>query len=61
METSINSHAIPVLFAAIVITAVLSLALFGLVSVLEKLMLPWYHASRLPLHEALALGGRTGR
>ena len=61
METSINSHAIPVLFAAIVITAVLSLVLFGLVSVLEKLMLPWYHASRLPLHEALALGGRTGR
>ncbi len=49
METSANSKAIPVVFAAIVVTAVLSLALFGLVYVLERLALPWYHSSRTAL------------
>lgn len=56
METSTNSHAIPVVFATIVITAVLSLALFALVNVIERLALPWYYTSRLPLHEAQASG-----
>ena len=61
METSTNSHAIPVVFATIVVTALLSLALFGLVNLIESLALPWYQASRLPVHEALALGVRRGR
>jgi ABC-type nitrate/sulfonate/bicarbonate transport system permease component len=46
MITSTNSHAIPVVFATIVITVVLSLGLFGLVNLLERLVLPWYHAAR---------------
>lgn len=43
METSANAHAIPLVFAAIVITALLSLVLFLFVSLLEQLALPWYH------------------
>lgn len=46
MTISTNSHAIPVVFATIVVTAVLSLALFGLVNLIERLALPWYHSSR---------------
>lgn len=46
MITSTNSHALPVVFATIVVTAVLSLALFALVNLIEQLALPWYHASR---------------
>lgn len=46
MLTSTNSHALPVVFAAIAVTAALSLALFALVNLLEWLALPWYHASR---------------
>lgn len=42
METSANSFAIVQVFAAIVITAVLSLLLFGLVSLIERIALPWY-------------------
>ena len=42
METSANSHAIVLVFAAIFITAVLSLLLFGLVSLIERIALPWY-------------------
>lgn len=53
MEALTNSHAIPVVFATIVVTAVLSLALFGLVNLIESLALPWYQASRPPVHEAL--------
>jgi ABC-type nitrate/sulfonate/bicarbonate transport system permease component len=47
METSTNSHAIPVVFATIGVTAILSLALFALVNLMERLTLPWYHASRM--------------
>jgi ABC-type nitrate/sulfonate/bicarbonate transport system permease component len=47
METSTNSHAIPVVFATIGITALLSLALFALVNLLARLTLPWYHASHM--------------
>jgi len=32
-------------FAAIVVTAVLSLFLFGLVSLIERIALPWYHGT----------------
>jgi len=46
MLTSTNSHALPVVFATIVITAVLSLSLFALVNVIERLALPWYNAPR---------------
>lgn len=56
-----NSHAIPVVFAAIFITAVLSLALFGLVSLVERLALPWYHTARFPVQETLVVGRRPGR
>ena len=48
MITSTNSHAFPVVFATIAVTAVLSLILFALVNVIERLALPWYHASRAP-------------
>ena len=55
METSANSHAIPVVFATIAVTAVLSLVLFGLVNIMERLLLPWYHSSRaaLPMGQRL--------
>ncbi len=45
MQTSVNSHVIVLVFAAILVTAVLSLVLFGLVSIIERLALPWYHGS----------------
>lgn len=61
MVTAANSHAIPVVFAAIGVTAVLSLALFGLVNVIERLMLPWYQASRLSVNSGLAMSGRSWR
>jgi ABC-type nitrate/sulfonate/bicarbonate transport system permease component len=47
MQTSANSHAIVLVFAAILVTAVLSLMLFGLVSLLERIALPWYHGAVL--------------
>lgn len=49
MVTSTNSHALPVVFATITITAILSLLLFGLVNLIERLALPWYHSSRVAL------------
>jgi ABC-type nitrate/sulfonate/bicarbonate transport system permease component len=42
METSANSHVIVLVFAAILVTAALSLLLFGLVSLIERIALPWY-------------------
>lgn len=45
METSANSGAIDLVFAAILVTAIISLLLFGLVSWLERLALPWYHGT----------------
>jgi len=45
MQTSANSHAIILVFAAILVTAALSLLLFGLVSLIERIALPWYHAA----------------
>jgi NitT/TauT family transport system permease protein len=45
MQTSANSHAIILVFAAILVTAVLSLLLFGLVSLIERIALPWYHSA----------------
>ena len=45
MKTSANSHGIVLVFAAILVTAVLSLLLFGLVSLIERIALPWYHGA----------------
>jgi ABC-type nitrate/sulfonate/bicarbonate transport system permease component len=45
MQTSANSHAIVLVFAAILVTAVLSLLLFGLVSLIERIALPWHHGT----------------
>ena len=45
MQREANSFATVQVFAAILVTAVLSLLLFGLVSVLERIALPWYHGS----------------
>jgi ABC-type nitrate/sulfonate/bicarbonate transport system permease component len=45
MQTSFNSGVIVLVFAAILVTAVLSLLLFGLVTLLERIALPWYHAA----------------
>ncbi len=45
MKTSANSHVIVLVFAAILVTAVLSLLLFGLVSMIERIALPWYHGA----------------
>ncbi len=43
MQRSANSFATAQVFAAILVTAALSLLLFGLVSVIERIALPWYH------------------
>jgi ABC-type nitrate/sulfonate/bicarbonate transport system permease component len=43
MELSAHSFAIMLVFAAILVTAVLSLLLFGLVALIERIALPWYH------------------
>jgi len=45
METSTNSHAIVQVFAAIVVSAVLSLLLFGFVSLIGWILLPWRYAA----------------
>ncbi|GCE22515.1 ABC transporter permease [Dictyobacter kobayashii] len=42
MKTSASSNAIVLVFAAIVVTALLSLLLFGLVSLIERIALPWH-------------------
>ncbi len=45
MQRATNSLVIVQVFAAILVTAVLSLLLFGLVSFIERLALPWYHGA----------------
>jgi ABC-type nitrate/sulfonate/bicarbonate transport system permease component len=45
MQRAANSFATVQVFAAILVTAVLSLLLFGLISVIERLALPWYHGA----------------
>jgi ABC-type nitrate/sulfonate/bicarbonate transport system permease component len=46
MQLSQNAFRTDLVFAAILLAAVLSIALFGLVVVLERLVIPWYSASR---------------
>jgi ABC-type nitrate/sulfonate/bicarbonate transport system permease component len=45
MELAAHSFAIVLVFAAILVTAVLSLLLFGLVALIERIALPWYHGA----------------
>ena len=45
MQTSFNSHSVILVFAAILVTAVLSLVLFGFVSLIERIALPWYYGA----------------
>ena len=46
MIRSANSFLTARLFAAIALTSILSVALFGLVLATERLLLPWYYAAR---------------
>ena len=46
MQLSQNAFRTDLVFAAILLAAVLSVTLFGLVIVLERLVIPWYPASR---------------
>lgn len=41
IQTSANAHAVPLVFAAIFVTAVISLLLFAMVILLERLLTPW--------------------
>lgn len=43
MQREANSFAIVLVFAAVLVTAGLSILLFGLVSLIERIALPWYH------------------
>jgi ABC-type nitrate/sulfonate/bicarbonate transport system permease component len=46
MQKAANSFATIDVFAAILVTTILSLFLFGLVSLIERIALPWYHGSK---------------
>ena len=46
MQKAANSFATIDVFAAILVITILSLLLFGLVSLIERLALPWYHGSK---------------
>ena len=46
MQLSKNSFRIDLVIAAVVVTALISVALFGLVSLIQRLSIPWYAASR---------------
>jgi ABC-type nitrate/sulfonate/bicarbonate transport system permease component len=46
MQLSKNSFRIDLLLAAVVVTALISVALFALVSLIQWLTIPWYRASR---------------
>jgi NitT/TauT family transport system permease protein len=46
MQLSQNAFRTDLVFAAILLAAVLSIALFALVVFLERLVIPWYPASR---------------
>ncbi len=45
MQREANSFGTVQVFAAILVTAALSLLLFGLVSLIERIALPWYHGA----------------
>jgi ABC-type nitrate/sulfonate/bicarbonate transport system permease component len=41
MLTAAHSYAITLVFVAIAVTSLLSLLLFGLISLLERVVIPW--------------------
>lgn len=45
MQNVFNSQVIVLVFAVILVTAVLSLLLFGVVSLIERIALPWYYGA----------------
>jgi ABC-type nitrate/sulfonate/bicarbonate transport system permease component len=45
MQRAANSFATINVFAAILVTTILSLLLFGFVSLIERIALPWYHGT----------------
>lgn len=57
MQSAANARSTPLVFAAIVVTALLSFAIFTLVTVLERLCTPWRYGQRehaLPLPQPTA-------
>jgi ABC-type nitrate/sulfonate/bicarbonate transport system permease component len=46
MQLSQNAFRVDLVFGAILVTAALSLALFGFVVLAERMLIPWYAASR---------------
>jgi ABC-type nitrate/sulfonate/bicarbonate transport system permease component len=48
MRLEQSSFAIDAVLAAVVVSALLSIALFGLVAVVERVALPWYYLERTP-------------
>jgi ABC-type nitrate/sulfonate/bicarbonate transport system permease component len=46
MKLSFNARVIVLVFAGIVVTALLSLFLFGFVTLIEHIALPWYHGEK---------------
>jgi NitT/TauT family transport system permease protein len=46
MQRAANSFATINVFAAILVTTILSLLLFGFISIIERIALPWYHGSK---------------
>ena len=46
MKLAANSYQVVLVFAGIFVTALLSLLLFGLVSLIERIALPWYYGAR---------------
>lgn len=53
MQTAAHSAAVVLVFAAILVTAILSLLLFALVSLIERIALPWYAGSSRVLSHML--------
>jgi len=47
MQTSQKSFRTDLVFGAVLLTAIVSICLFGLVVLVERLTIPWYRASRL--------------
>jgi ABC-type nitrate/sulfonate/bicarbonate transport system permease component len=47
MQTSQKAFRTDLVFAAVLLTAVVSICLFGLLVLIERLAIPWYRASRL--------------
>jgi ABC-type nitrate/sulfonate/bicarbonate transport system permease component len=42
MQTAAHSYAVSLVFVTIIITSLLSVLLFGCVSILERICIPWH-------------------